>query len=274
MPELPEVETIVRELQPVITHKIVKEISISWPRTVEDSHCEFCDAMKGHAITAVTRRGKYICLHLDSGDIVTVHLRMTGKLLFQLPQKDEAHLRVTFGFADGTELYFVDTRKFGQIKRWPKGKPFLPQLGPEPLDSKNVAAVLNKTQSRRAIKTLLLDQHVLAGIGNIYADEALFLSKIHPATPACNVSKPKRRLLAQNIPEILKAAIQNRGTTISDYRKTDSSSGQNQFYLNVYGREKGECRTCKTTIKRIVLNNRSSYFCPRCQRAVAHRLSV
>lgn len=266
MPELPEVETIVRELKPIITGKTVQGISIMWERTVDANHDEFLEKLKGHSITSVNRRGKYICMHLETGDVVTIHLRMTGKLLFELTEKDKTHLRVTFTFSDQSNLYFVDIRKFGRIKLWQKCKPLLPQLGPEPLDEKTIHAVLTDTRSRRAIKTLLLDQHVLVGIGNIYADEALFLAGIHPATPAYRVHRAGLRKLSKRIPEILGKAIKNKGTTISDYRKTDSSSGQNQYFLNVYGRENKKCRSCETSIVRITLNNRSSYFCPDCQR--------
>ena len=265
MPELPEVETIVRELTPKLTGKSFKGIDIYWERTVDGKHSEFIKILKGNTITSVDRRGKYICFYLESGDKMTLHLRMTGKLLFELCEKDKPYLRVAFTFNHRLHLYFVDTRKFGRIKIWKKGTPFLPNIGPEPLKQQSVFHVLHNLKSKRAIKTTLLDQSVLAGIGNIYADEAFFLAGIHPATPASLLTPTEREKLSQTIPHILLNAIENKGTTISDYRKTDHSMGNNQFYLNVYGREKEGCRRCGTRIQRITLNNRSSYFCETCQ---------
>jgi formamidopyrimidine-DNA glycosylase len=266
MPELPEVETVVRELQVKINGKTIADINILWHKTVTGDHCEFLKAVKGHKVTTVSRRGKYICLNLDSGDCITVHLRMTGKMVFEPTDKDKNHIRTLFYFTDGTTLYFVDCRKFGRIKRWVQSERLLPKLGPEPLLAQHVLSALHKLTSRRAIKTLLLDQTVLAGVGNIYADEALFLAGIHPETPAYKVPETGIKKLSQLIPFILDQAIKNRGTTISDYRSPDQSKGGNQFYLKVYSRENEPCLTCGTKIKRIRINNRSSHLCPKCQR--------
>jgi formamidopyrimidine-DNA glycosylase len=266
MPELPEVETIVRQLRPVLTGKTVDTVTINWHRTVEGEPPDFLKKVTGQKIAEVTRRGKYICFRLGNAHHVSVHLRMTGKLVFQLEGKDPDYVRAIFHFSGGTDLYFVDVRKFGRIKLWPEDKPLLPQLGPEPLDESTVLKVLSHTTSNRAIKTLLLDQTVLAGVGNIYADEALFLVGIHPATRASRVTKKRKVLLSKHLPKILEAAIQNHGTTISDYRTANREKGENQFYLNVYGRAKEPCKQCGSPIRRISLNNRGSHFCPTCQR--------
>lgn len=266
MPELPEVETVVRELQPAISGKTFTGVDIVWHKTVTGEPGVFLEAVKGRTIDTVSRRGKYICFNLDSGECVTVHLRMTGKLVFKPGEKDKNHIRTVFYFSGGTALYFVDSRKFGRIKRWPQRGKLLPNLGPEPLDRENVWTVLANITSTRAIKTVLLDQTVLAGIGNIYADEALFLAGIHPETPASKVPKTRIKKLSGCIPDILEQAIINKGTTISDYRNADQSRGSNQFYLKIYGREKKACLSCGTGIKRMVINGRSSYFCPKCQR--------
>jgi formamidopyrimidine-DNA glycosylase len=266
MPELPEVETVVRELQPKISGKTLHRILIKWHKTVSGDNNEFQEAIEGRIITNVSRRGKYICLNLDSHDCVTIHLRMTGKLVFAPGEKEDKHIRSQFYFTDGTILYFIDSRKFGRIKLWRHREPFLPQLGPEPLNKENVSAALLGLNSLRAIKTVLLDQTILAGIGNIYADEALFMAGIHPLTPAGKLPKTRIKALSLHIPQILNQAIENKGTTISDYRNTDQSRGENQHYLNIYGRENKPCQVCDTTIKRITINNRSAHFCPKCQR--------
>jgi formamidopyrimidine-DNA glycosylase len=269
MPELPEVETIVRELKPLAGNKTIDNISVPWARTVGGKPEQFAESLTGNKLADITRRGKYICIHLENSLCLTIHLRMTGKLLFEPDEKDRKYIRVVFRFTDGSALYFVDVRKFGRMKIWEHSETLLPHLGPEPLDEKTVFRVLSNQTSRRAIKTLLLDQSVLAGVGNIYADEALFMAKIHPLTPANKVPKKHLKKLSKYLPEILKTAIENNGTTISDYRKTDRSEGGNQLVLKVYGREGEPCITCGTPIARIRINNRSAHFCPSCPRAPA-----
>lgn len=265
MPELPEVETIAGELRPVISGKTFRNVSIRWARTVGGDKKGFAAALTNKKISHITRRGKYLCFYLDDDQCLTIHLRMTGKLVFQPGKKDRKHIRVVFKFTDQSSLYFVDMRKFGRMKIWPKTEPLLPQLGPEPLEEKTVYRVLANQTSRRAIKTLLLNQEVLAGVGNIYADEALFMAGIHPLTPADRVSKQRLSKLSKHLPEILKKAVENNGTTISSYRRTDRLQGSNQFFLNVYGRTGGLCHKCRTPIMRMHINNRSSHFCPKCQ---------
>jgi formamidopyrimidine-DNA glycosylase len=265
MPELPEVETIAGELNPLISGKTLRKITILWARTVEGEPKRFVKALTGKKISHIHRRGKYLCFFLEDENRLTIHLRMTGKLVFETDEKDKKYTRVIFEFSDGSTLFFVDTRKFGRMRIWSKTETLLPHLGPEPLDEKTVLRVLAGQESRRAIKTLLLDQEILAGIGNIYADEALFTAGIHPLTPANRVGKTKLKKLGRHLPAILKRAIENSGTTISDYRKSDREKGRNQFFLNVYGRTGEPCTRCKTAVTRIRINNRSSHFCPRCQ---------
>jgi len=265
MPELPEVETIARELRPLITGKTVCKVTLVWPRTVEGDQKEFHAGLMNKKIIRIDRRGKYLCFYLEDELRLTIHLRMTGKLVFAPEEKDKKYIRVVFRFTDGTTLYFVDVRKFGRMKLWSQAELLLPHLGPDALDEKTVFRALVNQKSRRAIKTLLLDQEVLAGVGNIYADEALFMAGIHPLTPAHKVSKQQLRKLSRHLPEILKTAIENNGTTISDYRRTDRLKGEHQFFLNVYGRTGEPCNKCKTPVVRIRINNRSSHFCPKCQ---------
>ncbi len=265
MPELPEVETITRELRPLIVGKTFLKVTLPWPRTVEDNQKDFAAALIDKKITHIDRRGKYLCFFLEDQLCLTIHLRMTGKLVFEPEEKDKKHIRVVFEFTDRTALYFVDVRKFGRMRLWSKAESLLPHLGPDALDEKTVFQVLVNRKSRRAIKTLLLDQKILAGVGNIYADEALFMAGIHPLTPAHSIPKQQLRKLSFYLPGILKTAIENNGTTISDYRRTDRVKGEHQFFLNVYGRTGEPCNKCKTPVVRISINNRSSHFCPKCQ---------
>jgi formamidopyrimidine-DNA glycosylase len=249
----------------LITGKTFQHVTILSPRSVEYDPDHFSELLKNKTIKQIGRKGKYICLYFDDEQCLTIHLRMTGKLVFEPTEKDKNYIRVIFEFTDGFFLYFVDTRKFGRIKFWPKNEILLPRLGPDPMEENTIFLVLSKLKSRRAIKSVLLDQEVLAGVGNIYADEALFKSGIHPLTPAYLVSKIDLKKLSRYLPEILKMAIKNNGTSFSNFRRTGQLKGENQFALNVYGRTGQPCRQCETPIKRIRINNRSSHFCPKCQ---------
>jgi formamidopyrimidine-DNA glycosylase len=271
MPELPEVETIARELRPLIQGKTFREVSLHWTRTVEGNPEEFQAALMNKKLVRVDRRGKYLCLYLEEDLWLTIHLRMTGKLVFAPEEKDKKHIRVVFHFTDGTTIYFVDVRKFGRMKLWRKSEPLLPHLGPDALDEQPIFQALANLESRRPIKSLLLDQEILAGVGNIYADEALFMAGIHPLTPVHKVTKQQLKKLCRHLPEILLKAIENNGTTISDYRRTDRLKGEHQSFLNVYGRTGESCYKCHTPVARIRINNRSSHFCPKCQLAISSK---
>lgn len=270
MPELPEVETIVRQLCRQIKGKTIATVRVQWLRSVEGSKKEFSRRVRGMTIAAVSRRGKYIGLEGDDGTFFTVHLRMTGKLVGELSAADRKHLRLQFTFTDGTKLHFVDARKFGRLRLWPCRGQACPGLGPEPLRAAAVLAALRRLRTRRPIKSALLDQAVLAGIGNIYADEALFAAGIHPLAPAAFLSDAQRRRLASAIPGILKKAIGRRGTTLRNYRSVDNRSGENQEHLFVYGRYQSPCLVCGAKIDRIRISGRSSHYCPSCQKIEEH----
>ncbi len=270
MPELPEVQTVVSGLDPVLRGNTIQDIHLLWPRSIEGDAAAVIRSLKNRRIHRVYRRGKYILIDFTGlpSYTVTVHLRMTGKLLFKLEEKDVPYVRVEFKFQGGDALYFVDIRKFGRIKLWQPGETLLPCLGPEPLDESTVYCVLSGLKTGRAIKTVLLDQRVLAGIGNIYADEALHLAGIHPLTPANTMPESKQRILGCTIPRILKEAIDHKGTTLSDYVTPDNRRGEHQEYLYVYGREGDTCKGCATPIVRLCINGRSSHFCPECQPSI------
>jgi len=264
MPELPEVETVVRELKS-LEGKFFSRVVVHWDRTIEGSTVEFLEQLRRKQIAVVFRRGKYICIELNTGDRITIHLRMTGKCIFEPSERDRNYSRVEFIFSDRSTLYFVDTRKFGRIKWWPKQEEFLSQLGPEPLESEAVLKAFLSCKSNREVKKVLLDQAILAGVGNIYADESLFLARIHPMMPFVEVSRLKLKRLAETIPVVMRQAIENMGTTLSDYRNTKNMGGENQNYLKAYGQTGEPCCRCKTKIEKIVIGQRGTHFCPRCQ---------
>ncbi len=263
MPELPEVETIVRQLCRAIKGKTLASVRVLWPRTIDGRQTEFCRRLRGMTVAAVSRRGKYIGVEGGDGTFFTIHLRMTGKLLEEISAVDRRHRRVQFRFTDGTALHFIDARKFGRMRLWPCRDESCPGLGPEPLRQAAVLAALRGLKTRRPVKSVLLDQSVLAGIGNIYADEALFAAGIHPLTPAAALSAGQQKRLARAVPRILKLAINRRGTTIRDYRSVDDRSGENQEHLSVYGRTGEACFVCGALIERLRISGRSSPFLPQ-----------
>ncbi len=265
MPELPEVETVVRQLRRRIAGRTFAGVRVLWPRTVAGSGSEFRRRLRGLKVARVVRRGKYIGIECAGGAFLTIHLRMTGKLLRRLDAGDRPHLRTEFSFADGSRLYFVDARKFGRICLWPCRGDSCPGLGPEPLRPQAVAAVLRRLKTKRPIKSVLLDQSVLAGIGNIYADEALFAAGIHPRRPVSGLSGDEILRLSRSVPRILCAAIRRQGTTLRNYRTVAGESGGNQGHLFVYGRTGEPCLRCGAVIVRIRINGRSSHYCPCCQ---------
>ncbi len=265
MPELPEVETIMKGLKPLVEGKTLQNIKIFDARCLNKACKELTTTLKNRKIIRVSRRGKFLCFSFTDGSHLTTHLGMTGKLLRQLEKKDKKHLKATLVFRENFVLYFVDPRVFGRMRIWSKEEALLPNLGPEPLDPQRVFKVLKSLKTTRPIKTVLLDQQVLAGIGNIYADEALFLARIHPQSSFLEIKAAALRRLSQELPRLLEQAIKNRGTTISDYQTPDAERGDHQHFLKVYGRENLPCYRCGTRISRIIVNGRSSHFCPLCQ---------
>ncbi|MEZ4523710.1 MAG: DNA-formamidopyrimidine glycosylase [Thermomicrobiales bacterium] len=277
MPELPEVETVCRTLREPLVGRRIESVEVFWPRTVEPTPvAEFISEVPGNGITRVDRRAKLIVFELSGGGVLTTHLRMTGQLLYRPAEAVKAagrgnHLRVTFELDNGARLDFIDTRKFGRIRLlsledWEARSA---EFGPEPLeaefDPETFYSMLRSVN--RQIKPLLLDQTFIAGIGNIYADEALYAARIHPQKISSSISKKKARLLHDAIVDTLSSAIENAGTTFRDYRSGLGESGTNQSRLLVYGAAPGtECARCGTPLRRIVVGQRGSTICPRCQR--------
>ncbi len=275
MPELPEVETVCRGLNQLTSGLTIMGGEVLLPRMLAYpiSLPEFEQGITGVAIAKWERRGKYLLAKLSQGWL-GVHLRMTGQLLWLSQDTPlQKHSRIRLFFGQNQELRFVDTRTFGKFWLVPAGKPLaeiitgLQKLGPEPFSPdfsiEYLAAKLAK--SRRHIKTILLDQGLVAGIGNIYADEALFKSGIRPEAIACELTKKQIEALHQAIIEVLEAAIQQGGTTFSDFVQVTGTNGNYGGIAWVYRRRGQPCRVCGTSIEKIQLGGRSAHFCPICQ---------
>ncbi len=275
MPELPEVETVRQDLQRLTLGHRILGVEVLLRRSIAYPPGEdFEQGLAGTCFTQWRRRGKYLLGSLDSGAVLGVHLRMTGQLLWvQGSTPLPAHTRVRLHLEKGWELRFVDPRTFGQMWLVPAGVepktviPTLQRLGPEPFAPEFSPAYFQAAlqKSRRPIKTALLDQSLVAGVGNIYADEALFLSGIHPSTPASQLSNSAKARLRESLLRVLWAGLEQRGTTLRDYRDLRGLNGNYQGQAWVYGREGDPCRLCGTPIQRIKLAGRSAHFCPRCQ---------
>ena len=272
MPELPEVETIVRSLAPGVRGRMIERAELLFKPLLRRAPRGGLAVLAGKRVLNVRRRGKMAIIECDGGLSLVFHLKMTGQLL--LAKSGEArdkHTRLVVKFGDGgPELRFRDIRKFGFLL-CVKGAPEsacseLSCLGPEPLDItvEDFGRVLKGRKAR--IKGLLLDQTVIAGIGNIYADEILFDSGIHPVTRAAALTKRDLGRLWEATRKILALAIEAKGSTLRDYVDAEGRAGGFQFFHKVYDREGEPCFTCGTQVKRIRVAGRSSYFCARCQR--------
>jgi len=280
MPELPEVETTVRQLRQKVVGKKIKRVEILSAKQFPDSPQKII----GQKIVKVERRGKLIIIALKQAQL-TIHLKLTGQLVFAprltkgkavysqpipfagghtLPGRST---RVVVYFTDGSALFFNDLRKFGWMRlgRWED------KLGIEPLSPQFTLKKLKQAlaRTRRAIKVVLLDQERIAGIGNIYANEILFAAKIHPFQPANELTEKQIKALRQSIIKILRAGVKHRGTSAADdaYIKPDGKPGQYQSKLKVYQRDRQPCPRCQTEIVREKLGGRGTFFCPQCQRA-------
>jgi formamidopyrimidine-DNA glycosylase len=281
VPELPEVETVCRGLNQVTQGKIIRGGEVLLDRTLAYplSALEFCRNIQGVAIARWQRRGKYLLAQLtdnssQSAGWLGVHLRMTGQLLWQGRDRPlQKHARIRLFIEDNSELRFVDTRTFGKFWLVPPNVAVetivtgLQKLGVEPFSPEFSLDYFREKlkNSRRPIKSVLLDQEIVAGIGNIYADEALFKSGIRPISIAENLTSEQIERLRLAIVEVLQTAIDKGGTTFSDFRDVTGINGNYGGIAWVYGRSGEPCRICGTAIERLKLGGRSSHFCPQCQ---------
>jgi formamidopyrimidine-DNA glycosylase len=230
---------------------------------------KFCRQLEGQRIERLSRRGKYLILNLASGLIWVVHLRMTGRFQHSADRCPESpYLRARFELDDGSHLCFADVRKFGMMWLVDEFTAVNPELGPEPLedgfDLKAFAAALKRRSA--PIKTVLLDQTVLAGVGNIYADEALFAAGIRPTRAAGTLTKPAVGRLHQGVQDVLHVALGDRGSSFSDYVDASGEQGSHQLNVKVFRRTGEPCYVCGTEIRRMKLAGRSTHYCPRCQK--------
>ena len=281
MPELPEVETIVRQLRPQLVGRTITAVRLGWSGVVQrPSPARFRSELAGRRIVGARRRAKYFVFDLDDGRALVGHLRMTGRLAVEParaaagPPADSATalrrewVRASFELDDGRSLVFADVRKFGRLALVRSLDEVLPEIGPEPLseamDGRWMADAL--AARRRLLKPLLLDQSFVAGLGNIYVDEALHLSGLHPLRASHRVSRERAESLAQSIKSVLTRAIAAEGSSFDDfYRTPEGRPGRYQDGFLVYGRDGQPCRRCGATIVRLVVSQRGTHVCPRCQ---------
>jgi formamidopyrimidine-DNA glycosylase len=298
MPELPEVETVRRQLEPEVVGRTIEATEVldeRWTRPLAPASIE--GALAGRRVTGVDRRGKYLIVRLDDGAALVMHLRMTGNLLLRAPDgpvadlmeaeplggprlyestPEEHHLRARMRFDDGSELWFTDPRRFGhavvlagdEIDGY-----FASRLGVEPLSGElTPTGLLELASGRRApLKSFLLDQSQVAGIGNIYADEALFRAELHPLSPAGSMKLEHCEALCDGIVESLELGLANGGASIDDYRDARGERGSMQEEFLVHAREGEPCMRCGAQVRRVVVAGRSTYFCPGCQRRLRAR---
>lgn len=274
MPELPEVETVRRTLEALVLNKEIKKVSVFWTKMVKmpDEVEQFKDALVGQTILEIGRRGKFLVIYTNEYALVS-HLRMEGRYgLFQQDQPVEPHTHVIFEFTDGTELRYKDVRKFGTMHLFTKGEEFsflpLSQLGPEPFSNEFTIEQLTKklNSTKRSIKTALLDQKIVVGLGNIYVDEALFRARIHPERMADSLTKKEPERLYKEIVDTLSEAVEKGGSTIRSYVNSQGQIGMFQLELFVYGRKGEECKVCAAPLEKIVVGGRGTVFCPKCQK--------
>lgn len=269
MPELPEVETTVRALREPLLGETITGVRNYWPRHVATPSPEALrERIAGQRIEAIDRRGKYLIFTLTGGETLIIHLRMTGHLSVVAADEPMApHTHTIFTLASGRELRFRNPRKFGRVYLVRDPEEVLGKLGPEPLDPAFTVERMEERLARRTkqLKGLLLDQTFIAGVGNIYADEALFYAGLHPLRRADSLRDEEIEGLHAALQEVLRTGIEREGASIDRYVKPDGSRGTMQDVVAVYQRTGEACYRCHTAIERIVVTGRSTHFCPTCQ---------
>lgn len=269
MPELPEVETYLRDLQSELDGRTILSAQVNWPRTIAEPAVDvFTYKIRGRRFTQFSRRGKYMLLGLENGTTLIVHLRMTGGFEFHpAGAQADKHTHVTLELDDGRSLHYQDQRKFGRFWLVPDPIAVLSKLGPEPLDDAFTPHLLGQALARRKapIKALLLDQSVLAGVGNIYADEALFQAGIHPLSRGNDLNSEQLAKLHAAIQSVLQRGIELHGSSLQNYVKLDGEPGSFQTEHQVFRKTGQPCPTCGHPVERIVVAQRSTHFCPVCQ---------
>ena len=269
MPELPEVETIRKQLSQVLLGQTVESVEIITPKSFQGN----TDEIKGEKIINLERKGKILIIHLSQNLALTIHLKMTGQLLYCPPKMSHniqgSHTRVILNLKNDAKIYFNDLRKFGWMKIVTQTElhKMIKKLGPDPLNQTNINSFRNiLSSSKKPVKLLLMDQEKIAGVGNIYANEALFLSKIHPKTASSAISVKNAAILLTNLKKVLLDGIKYKGSSRTNFLDIYGVKGSMQEHFLVYNQENKPCpNNCGSKIKRIKLTGRSSFFCPRCQ---------
>lgn len=273
MPELPEVETICGGLRPFLRGRRITAVEVLEPRLRSPVGADLSSRLRGKTIGDVRRRGKYILIFLERESVWVFHLGMSGKLIHvEAERPREKHDHIIVSLDAGGELRYHDPRRFGLSIVVPQAKlrtlPQIRNLGLEPFDRQFDGDYLYSVarNSQRRIRDLLIDQRVVAGLGNIYANEILFRAGIRPTTRAWKLGRSRVEQIAEVTPGLLREAIRWCGTSFSDYRDAENRRGEFQNHLRVYDREGEKCRACASKIKRIPMGNRSAFYCPKCQR--------
>ena len=275
MPELPEVQTIVDDLNSAdLIGRRITGARVFWPRTIaEPTPQSFCRRIKGCKFTAIGRRGKYLVFDLNDGNTLLLHLRMSGRLqIASASATRNKHEHVILSLDDGRQLRFHDPRKFGRLNLVKNPGRILDRLGPEPLAAGFTAQTLGKLlqNRKRMLKPLLLDQAFIAGLGNIYVDEALWEARLHPCRQASTLAKQEIKALRLAIPRVLKRGLKNLGTSLgtgeANFYSVANRRGRNKDQLKVFRRTDLPCPRCKAKIERIMVGQRSTHICPVCQK--------
>lgn len=270
MPELPEVETIARDLRRKILDQKIEDITVYDNRVIRQPAGQFVASLKGRRLNKVSRRGKVLILELDNGRYFVVQLMMTGQLIDAARPRQDKITKVSLRLSSGRYLHYNDQRLFGrlQVVDTPEQIPYFNKLGPEPLkDGFSLSWLAKKLKGKRVpIKALLMDHTFVAGIGNIYASEILFQSGINPKRPAHRLNKEEIVKLHTATQKILAEAIRWRGTSMNTYRDANGEKGGFMGRIKVYGRENEDCSRCKTPLSKILQRGRSTFYCPKCQR--------
>ena len=270
MPELPEVETTINDLKPFVIGRRIEEVDIFAPNIIARPSAEkFRKGLIGREILNLSRRGKHLIFELDNSQFLIVHMRMTGSLLLkEADEEPEKSVRIIFYLDDRTAIHFRDMRRFGKMWLVEDKNSVIGKLGPEPLEPEFTPGVLAGILNNRKtfIKSLLLDQTRIAGIGNMYADEALYYARIHPLRPANSLTGPEIKRLHGAIQKVLFQGIRNRGASTETYLRPGGVKGEAHLQFQVAHRKGKDCPVCGGPVKRITVHQRGAFFCPSCQR--------
>lgn len=273
MPELPEVETIRSNIADLVGGRQIKQVEVRLPRLIKWPTAEaFAKTITGRTVSHLSRRGKYLLLYLEGATIIVIHLRMTGRLYYRAAGSEpDRFARILFYLDNGATLIYADTRTLGTLYAMPDDELWrihgLSTMGPEPLTDGFTVPYLQETLSKRKgkIKPLLLNQEIIGGLGNIYVDESLALAGIHPERAAASLSQAEIETLHAAINQVIKEALEHKGTTFRDYRDGFGNQGSHQYHLRVYGRKDEPCDRCGTMISHSKVGGRGTHFCPNCQ---------